>query len=312
MNSETSQAKVEDRVRVERCGGNNRCHERREGEVTAIPRDGGFDVLFSDGQRCRATCVTVLSSPSPATASAKDGPCTHVDPKYGFVCGRPRDYELHQHICCGGHPYTRSAARPNTAQEPAPVPAPPPEDGPCAYRTTGDEDAVGFVCGVLPTDHADFSHAYVPPSVETDTHGASQFGVFVGGPDREASLREKEPDRNACHGMGHEYSRPPRRRRIEPAVVSEAEAPAEPFDAHLTARVIGLLRAIADPAEDPNADAADGVTVLDVWRKEAEALLAMTTRGHFGAEDAEPSSRTSRGRVRFAVDEIRERGDCNE
>lgn len=49
-------------------------------------------------------------------------------------------------------------------------------------------------------------------------------------------------------------------------------------------RVRGLLAAIADPGNDPRDDAADGVSLIDVWRREAADLITALAIPQEGGE----------------------------
>lgn len=49
--------------------------------------------------------------------------------------------------------------------------------------------------------------------------------------------------------------------------------------------LVDLLQNIADPARDPNMDIADGVTMMDYWRRDAQRLLPLVKDGQIVVDE---------------------------
>lgn len=49
--------------------------------------------------------------------------------------------------------------------------------------------------------------------------------------------------------------------------------------------LLDLLQNIADPARDPNMDIADGVTMMDYWRRDAKQLLPLVKDGQIVVDE---------------------------
>ena len=49
--------------------------------------------------------------------------------------------------------------------------------------------------------------------------------------------------------------------------------------------LLDLLKNIADPKRDPNIDIADGVTLMDYWRRDAAGLIPIVTQGEITIDE---------------------------